>query len=560
MLLGILIVLLPLVLYLSAAFSVKRKNINNPDDYFVAFKKIGVTAFSSSSVAYNFQVSTIYPFLLWGASNIYFIPSINTLCAGFGILIFALCYPKYKHIIGKDITLHGILGENYGNTVRIVASYMTITAFLGFAISETYFGSKVIMSFMPDKNYAYLLITIILLFVYCYIAYGGQLSSIRTDQLQLMISYTGIFGMLLYFLYLVITRLNSIPSILSWELLALCVYMVFVFTLRKFRFIKFSEDDATNDRIINNLLNTLIVVLFILLFLFSLYTFISKKQLPDAKPFFSIEGFGIPGLLSLIILPLTFQFVDLSNWQRLLSVKHEKDSDTTLEKNIRRGLLTYAFESPFTWLIFIIFGLLAINALPKFSFNDLLIDIPHRLLVSKSILEQCFGYVFILSIISIMLSTIDSFLMGIIFTFVYDSNPKTRKIMDSNDPQEKIMNNKYLIKTGKIFGLIAIIIGIILFITFDKSIPNGGEMFINLLLAFYSAQLGFLPHILGILFLKKRPSSAWAIASMITGSASGLFIGIYAVILRPEWAWYPVLICLVLSFTIYLSGFFFAKK
>jgi len=561
MIIGIIIILVPLVIYLSAAFSVARKNIQNPDDFFVAFKKVGVTAFSSSSVAYNFQVSTIYPFLLWGVSNIYLIPTVNTLCVGLGILLFWVCYPKYKYFIGKDITLHGILGEKYGNVVRVIASYMTITAFLGFAISETYFGSKVMLSFIDSKNIAYIIICGVLILVYVYIAYGGQVSSIRTDQLQLIISYIGVFGLMLYFLYLVIINVNEIPVILSWGLLVLSIYIIIVFILRKFRFIKFSEDNDAINNLINRSLNALVVITFSLLLICSVYVFLTKKQVVDPKPFFNLEGFGICGLLSLTFLPLSFQFVDLSNWQRLLSVKSDDElDDTGLEKNIKRGLLTYAFESPFTWIIFIFFGLLTITALPHFTFQDLLIDIPKRLINSTNPIQEILGYVFILSIVSIMLSTIDSFLMGIIFTFVYDSYPKTRMMLDRKDEQLKIQNHRSIINTGKLFGIIAIISGVVLFVVFDKTILNGGEMFINLLLSFYAAQLGFLPHILGILFLKRHPSTPWAIASMLVGSISGIGMGIFAVVAKPEWAWYPILICLSLSFGIYFLGLLFKKK
>ena len=55
--------MIPLLIYVVGALSVARKDLTHPDDFFVAFKKIGVTAFSSSSIAYAFQVSTIYPFL-----------------------------------------------------------------------------------------------------------------------------------------------------------------------------------------------------------------------------------------------------------------------------------------------------------------------------------------------------------------------------------------------------------------------------------------------------------------------------------------------------------------
>jgi len=555
MVIGLTIILMPLMLYLGAAFSLKKRSITSPDDFFAAYKKVGVTAFSSSSVAYNFQVSTIYPFLLWGISNIYLIPIVNTLCLGLGILLFWVCYPKFCQFIGKDVTLHGILGEKYGSALRVIASYMTIIAFLGFAISETYFGSKVMLALIDNKNLVYLIIVGTLLLVYCYIAYGGQLSSIRTDQLQLIISYIGIFGLMLYFLYLIISSNTNIPEILYYGLLALCIYIIFIFVLRRFRFIRLQEDDSFWNKFINTTLNCIVVAAFILLFAGAGEVFITRSPGNDLKSFFSLTNFGVCGLLSLIFLPLSFQFVDLSNWQRLLSVSGKDIADTAgIRKNIRRGLLTYSVESPFTWIIFIFFGLLATTALPHFSFKDLLIDIPKHLINSSDHFQAIFGYIFIISIISIMLSTIDSFLMSIIFTFVYDSYPKTRKWLDSGEEVKK-RHTSEIIKIGKVFGLIAILTGALFFIIFDKSILNGGELFINLLLSFYAAQLGFLPHILGALFLKKYPKKGWAIASMLTGSLTGVGIGIYAVVAKPEWAWYPILICLSTSFSIYLLGY-----
>lgn len=546
---GIILILIPLLIYVIGAFSVKRKDLTHPDDFFVAYKRVGETAFSSSSVAYAFQVSTIYPFLLWGASKFYFVPIVNGVCWGFGILIFYLCFDRYKQFIGKDLTLHGFLGEQYGSSVRVVASYLTILAFLGFAIAETYFGSKVLLSIIENKYIFYSIITFALLFVYGYIAYGGQVSSIRTDQLQLIVSYIGVFGLLLYFIYLLIHNSIEIPKTLSWGLLFLGIYTIGVSAFRKFKFIKFNESD-NSDKTINKLLNSIIVIVFGSVAIFSLYSFFTTEVISEPNlNFFNLEGFGVPGLLSLIILPLCFQFVDLTNWQRLLSVKADNGN-----QNIKRGLLTYAFESPFTWLIFVFFGLLAVTSLSYFTFQDLLVDIPKQLINSQNNLQIFFGYTFIISILAIMLSTVDSFIMGIIFTYVYDSNTKTRKLLDSKNKTEIKNNYAKITNKGRIFGLFAILVGLLFFIVFDQNVKNGGELFINLMLAFYSAQIAFFPHILGILFLKKHPSTFWANTSMVVGALCGVSVGVYAVLAKPEWAWYPILICFTLSILLYILG------
>lgn len=561
MILGIIVIAIPLLIYVIGALSVARKGLTHPNDFFIAYKKVGVTAFSSSSIAYAFQVSTIYPFLLWGASNFYFVPAVNTICWGLGIFIFYLCFNRYKKFIGQGLTLHGFLGNQYGLSVRIVASYLTIIGFLGFAIAETYFGSKVLLSIIENKNLFYLVVLIALLFVFSYIAYGGQMSSIRTDQLQLIISYIGVFGLMLYFFYLLLKNSSGIPGALSFSLLILVIYIPIILFYRKFRFIKFTEEENKTNKFINQILNSTIGILMALILGAAIYKLFQTGFNFSVSKLVSVAGFGVLGLLSLMVLPLCWQFVDLTNWQRLLAVKPATQNDTeSLHQNIRKGLLIYAIESPFTWIIFLFFGLLTVTSLPHFTFQDLLIDIPKQLINSGNLAQEFFGYTFIVSVLAIMLSTVDSFIIGIIFTFVYDSYGKTRKLLDSENETEIRSNYKNITNAGRIFGLITILFGILLFVIFDKKVPNGGELFINLLLAFYSAQLSFFPLIFGILFLKKHPSAFWANASMIMGAAVGIAIGIYAVIWNQNYIWYPILICVILSSLIYTIGLFLKRK
>jgi hypothetical protein len=79
-------------------------------------------------------------------------------------------------------------------------------------------------------------------------------------------------------------------------------------------------------------------------------------------------------------------------------------------------------------------------------------------------------------------------------------------------------------------------------------------LFINLLLAFYSAQLSFLPLVFGVLFLRRWPSAFWANASMIIGAGTGIGFGIYSILSNPNLGWYPVLICTSSSALIYAWG------
>jgi hypothetical protein len=97
-------------------------------------------------------------------------------------------------------------------------------------------------------------------------------------------------------------------------------------------------------------------------------------------------------------------------------------------------------------------------------------------------------------------------------------------------------------------------VGAFLLVLFDVNIPHGGEKFIGLLIAIYSAQFSFLPLVLGILFAKTHPSPPWAAASLISGGLSGIALGVYSVFWNDSVGWYPILVCFSLSTAVYLLG------
>jgi len=543
---GIIIILIPLLIYLIAALAVKKDVIKHPDDYFAAFKKVGRTEFTSSSIAYGFQVSTIYPFLFWGASLFLFVPFINAIFWGIGILLFYFSFSKISKFLGTGKTLPGLIGDTYGRNARIIASLLTVVGFIGYIVAELWFGSRVLLSVFPSNNWIYISAFIFIIFIAIYLFKAGQISSIRTDQLQLTFTYFGVFGIIIYLLYLIFSKGAFLDGGLSLGLIIITVLIPFILITRKTRFISFK---TTTDKI----LNVLITVFFILMFVFSILVLFKNKQDYTLENFFNLEGFGYAGIISLMILPLGWQFVDLTNWQRLLSVKTTGQS-SEINRDIKKGLLNFSIESPFTWILFIVFGLLITTSFPDWTFEDILIDFPKQLIMSSGALEQFLGYTFVVSIISIMLSTIDSFIMGISFTYTYDINTKSRKLLEKQEVID-VQTTKQVLQKGKYFGFVAVLIAIVLFIFFDKNIEGGGDLFINLLLTFYSATLAFLPLVIGLIFLKKKPNSNWAIISMLVGAICGIGIGVYSVLCNPAFAWYPVIIAFSMSCVVYFSGY-----
>ena len=479
-----------------------------------------------------------------------FVPLINAISWGLGILLFYLSFDRISEFLGTGKTLHGLIGKTHGNKARVVASYLTILSFVGFIVAELWFGSRVLLAIFPTNDWIYISALVFILVVSGYLFKGGQNSSIKTDQLQLMFSYIGIFGILVYLLFISFRAKLEFPGALNWGLLLLIGFAIAISIIRKFKY-------ANIQSLSSRLLNIVVTVLFMAIVASSiaiLYTNGSKFALSN---FVNLEGFGIAGLLSLIILPLSFQFVDLTNWQRILSVGSIKKNG--LNSEIKKGLINFSIESPFTWILFIVFGLLVTTFYGNLTFEDVLVDFPKQMIGTGNYIDRIIGYTFIVSIISIMLSTIDSFIMGIAFTYTYDIDIESKKLLDNGSDVNNV-ELKVILRKGKVFGFGTVIFAFGLFIVFDRFVSGGGEMFINLLLTFYTASLSFLPIVLGMIFLKKRPSENWAIASMFLASILSIGLGVYSVLDDPTYAWYPIMVCVVISFTVYSLGLVLRKN
>ena len=346
----ILALLIPIAFYFVIAFQPTNKLSESESDYFTARGHFGSTEFTSSSTAYGFQVSTIYPFLFWGASGFLFVPLVNALFWGVGILLLYFVVDKATPLISKGQSLPSILGELGGNNLKIVASILTVVGFVGYIVAELWFGSQIFTPYLTSKWQVYASAILLLSLVSGYLYRYGQPSSINTDQVQLLFTYLGIFGFITYLLFALVQSNTKLPGPLFWGLLLVAFLGLVVVSLRRGVFVKLNP----RFNIVLNVLGTSAIILVVALSFYGVAVLPSDYNL---EGFVDLEGFGIPGLMTMILLPVCWQFVDLTNWQRLLSVKM-KESNHDVSKDLRKGLLMYAIESPFTWILFVVFGLL----------------------------------------------------------------------------------------------------------------------------------------------------------------------------------------------------------
>ena len=169
--------------------------------------------------------------------------------------------------------------------------------------------------------------------------------------------------------------------------------------------------------------------------------------------------------------------------------------------NIVCGLLVYGIGSPVCWV-----SVIALGAFEAFAFPVVIADgdpfynIPNLFVSSAKWYEQLFGYTFIISILAIMLSTVDSAITAIMFAFTYDAYPFSRKILDSKDESAISKNAPKIMAVGKAFSVVLILfLSLHIFIDYFEF---SGVNFMVILFAFYTATLSFAIPVIGALLLK----------------------------------------------------------
>ena len=184
-----------------------------------------------------------------------------------------------------------------------------------------------------------------------------------------------------------------------------------------------------------------------------------------------------------------------------------------------------------------------------------MIELPSLMVGSERVLEICLGWCFIIGVASIMVSTIDSLLMGIAYTYAFDIDPNIGR--HSKPGREK---DGGVIFRSRVFTSIVVLALLGFLFLLNSFSESGGEKFISFLLTFYSVMVAFVPLVLGILFIKLRPNKGWALSSMLGGSISGLGVGMYSIFVDDRFAWYPVTLSIVVSSMIFGCGCIATRK
>jgi hypothetical protein len=587
---------LPLIAYVWAAMSTPRSKVSTLAGYFTAYKQIGAAPFANSSLAYGFQVATLFPFLYWGVGGQILPALVNAIFWGVGIFLFRAAFKSIAQCLNgsKDPkTLHGLLGETYPSNavqkkagrsrsswlgrfwtaysskpVQFTAAGVTILAMLGVALGESYWGMQIVKVLVPEDTPAYYALVLgALFFVLAYIWYGGAWGSMKTDMLQLMFSYVGFTVVFLFAIWTIInTNLTPRPELAIVSLLMAVggIWAVVIRLRKRLQPVSAMDGDTEGENwlrlrkflsILTLISMGILAVVFAILFFRSLPALTLTPLTNPGEP-------GWTGVIALALMPLMAQFVDMTAWQRIQGIEGDKNQ---VRDHARRGLYLFSVESPYSWILCLALGTLLVATMPQLAtVQDKagpLAAYPRILLESGGILQSGVAFAFMVAVMGVMFSTIDSALLGAMYAWVADffgaefKQPGgTKNEADDRAEQAALLSGK---KTA--FWVLVIIMVLVILLGWALKRPQD---FISVLVGFYGAMLSLFPAIMFMLFFVPKgwpkPSGMAVALGIVAGTCGAIVFAVWGVFV-PDKSWYGVFagpgISLVVSGFLYLCGY-----
>jgi len=451
---------------------------------------------------------------------------------------------------GSARTIHLLIAQLHDSKpMRKLAAIVTVIAFTGLAAFEIIWGATALQSIFSGSDYLYYL-TIFLLGFYLIILIwnGGQRAALNTDQYQVIFAYIGLHGVIGWMLY-------HHPEALGQSDNAIVFLLIVV--LSGFAVLRRVINSRKIVSSSGKFLNTVAVIsLGILIFSILLNEHFWKSEFSISfGPLAQMDIVTFFALLSFALLPLFYQFVDATNWQRVSAITQTKGN---LQEKIKDGFRTFGLESPLSWLLPVAIGVIASTFLVVGDgSNPWPIFLDHIANVSGSV-GALAGAFFIAGVVAVFLSTADALLTGVGYIIAFDIRKSTRDKMDTFFEDGKFIDQSDVVKTGRTWSAIAVLGVVVAFIMVSVlTSQDQGHKLIGFFLAFYAPMIVFAPCVFFPLIFSIRANTVFAYLSICLGV---LFSSVAALVfllvpdVNPIWEWLPVPIAFATSWGLYVVG------
>jgi hypothetical protein len=406
------------------------------EDYQFGERRLNPSDVVDSSIMYGLQVAAVALFATWGYLYGFWAMMVPVFWGAGYILFAAVLSEKFLRNFANDTrfrTLHGFLGDyNQARAVSILAALLTLVGLAGPAMFEVFTVGRIVASVTPQLGeaggaglaLAFLSVSVV------YMLWAGFPGKVRLDQIQLTLGYGGFCLAFALTLFLLRPQIGDAVTIWLGMIGALAASVIFI--------LKFVYDLRTRQYLANilngridrgrDVAGMLAGVLAILAFLVPVVAAITHPG--PATGFSSMGfivskfsfGFTLLATVSLFIANGLYQFVDVTQWQRMLSIAVDRNDLAASARMLRSNIVVGGICGALTWVIAVAFGvfLRAMFPDPATDPYSLLSAFISSIATQSSPLAGPILFIFITALVAIMFSTLDALVAATSFTVQQD--------------------------------------------------------------------------------------------------------------------------------------------
>jgi hypothetical protein len=560
---------------LAPVLLLRRKSYPRAQDYFVSSDHTPPGVIRNSSIAYALKTAAFGPLLLWGATGDLWPAIISAVFLGLGLaLIYALRRPLlafFATALADDssISINQFVAKQHGGDprIRLLAAGLTVLALTGFIVCEVIGIATIAKPMMGGDVGVFVFVCgVVAAMALCVVAAGNS-GAMYAAQLQLGGLYFGLFGSMVFLVYV---QMSSLVTMRPHATLGLMFIIGFCALLPVFRRARFVDNNvihaprthadeepratslARRLRTFQSVLSVSTAVLagFVIAFAsIELSSFdvpvlvrdsVTALQAPSRVPTL--------GLIALSLLALCGQVVDLTNWQRIAAFAKDRDAraaePSPWSKAFRKFAVGYAVETPFAWLFMCAFGAVIAASIEVTDGADVVQSFAAQLMAQEnSFADTCLVMLFV-AILAMALSTMIALFSATFATLRYDllPGPGSRE----RGAAEEAKATRPALTAAGVLCFVILVAAYLLEVRFGITLTSSG--FLALAIAFGAIELAFVPLVLGPFISQTREGgvagsvpSGWALAILGAGAAAGVgAVLIYFATGRELWLWAAV--------------------
>lgn len=497
------------------------------EDYHISGRTIPQTHFVGTTVAYAWQVAALALFASWGWKYGFWTILVPAFWAlGYYIIAFLVRSGRLDTFLFQDSigTIHQFIASK-GNLklVGILAAFASLIGITGPAMYEANLSGDVVARLIAahlghsgDDSVLSLhgagFFAIFLASAAAYMLRGGFRTVVSTDVYQLAIGYVAVSFVMSALLWQLARVGEFVPAFVILLLLTIISAWLLWYwhPPSKSKHTLFGLSASSTPLAIgaSAYLTTLMLIVALpssgkaaALSAGTWMHFVEQQRLHQP---FAMGGWA---LLSLLIANALYQLVDVGQWQRLAAVQYDPNNKEELRRTLVRANKVVTLYSPSTWVVAMFFGMMLRYLVPEVNDSNYYNALRLFLLHYQSIggwFANTIVLVFLVGMIAVMLSTVDSLVSCLAFTLHNDCvvpfRPKWRTTIVA-----EVMTGAYLVG------------GFLLYLEGTRLVSNLADI----LYSCWSAQIGLLPAIM-IAFYRRNTSGAAMSLSILGGLAGAV--------------------------------------